>query len=178
MLLNKREDFGLLQHCYTSQSSLWQADLVKANSRISLPSRAMDLAIWIRLPLLSLPTSPLSPQLNSTARIMSGVIYSCYTDKALPNPSLSPWPLYAQTANARGDFCLIASESCSVRMVQAPAWESRDTGRRSLRFFSGYARKYERSHCFPEPSKPPNPCKHQLVHKDSPDKAGQHPARA
>lgn len=160
-------------------SSLWQADLVRANSRVSLPSQAMDLAIWIWLPHLSLPTSPLlGPQLNSTALIMSGIIYSCYTDKALPNPSFFLWPLYAQTANPQGDFCLTASESCSTRMVQAPAWERRDTGRRSFRFFSGYTHKNERSHCFPEPSKPPNPCKHQLVHKDSPDKAGQHPTRA
>lgn len=60
----------------------------------------------------------------------------------------------------------------------APAWERRDTGRRSLGFFSGYTQQYERSHCFLEPSKPPNPCKHQLVNKDGPDKAGQHPVRA
>lgn len=127
---------------------------------------------------MDLPSPPLSPhqtllgpQLNFTAWIMSDTTYSCYAGKALPS-------LYVQSANLWGDFCLTPSESCSVWMVQAPAWERRDTGRRSLGFFSGYTHKYERTQCFPEPSKPPKPCKHQLAHDDGPDKAGQHPARA
>lgn len=90
----------------------------------------------------------------------------------------SPRGLYVPRLQIPRDLCLTAIRSCSAQMVQAAAWERRDTGRRSLGFFSGYTHKYERSPCFPEPSKPPKPCKHQLAHKDSPDKAGQHPSRA
>lgn len=69
-----------------------------ANSRISWQSQALGLAA-----LLSLPTSPhLGPQLDSTAWIMSGFISSCSADEALPNPSISLWPLCAQTANPWG----------------------------------------------------------------------------
>lgn len=185
----------------TSKTQCSRCCLTKERTRSSRTSRFWPTLVYGKLTWLGLtpeshychrlwiwpygsgfPSSPsppaLGPQLNSTVWIMSGIIYSYYTDKALPDPSLFLWPLYAQTANLQGDICLIASESCSVQMVQAPAWERRDTGRRSLGFFSGYTHKYERSHCFPEPSKPPNPCKHQLAHKDGPDKAGQHPTRA